>query len=242
MNEQNWAKCTNPQTMLSFLQGRASDRKLRLFGCACCRRIWDLLSDETCRRAVGVAELFADGTATDRERGRAYRQVPWKRIVATEGDAVSYAAVAAAGAVNTFHPPRRLTFPAAVYVGEVAENARFARNAHAVEMAGGGIAVHSDEWGKQGALADEAARQADLIRDIFGNVVRPIAADPAWQSPGVVGLARTIYDGRSFDRMPALADALEEAGCSITDILDHLRGPGPHVRGCWVVDLLTGRQ
>jgi hypothetical protein len=81
-----------------------------------------------------------------------------------------------------------------------------------------------------------------LLRDIFGNPFRRVAVDPAWLTPGVVELARTIYEGRAFERMPELADALEEAGCHDSAILGHCRVPGEHVRGCWVVDALLGKK
>jgi hypothetical protein len=54
-------------------------------------------------------------------------------------------------------------------------------------------------------------------------------------------MAQAIYNERGFDRLPILGDALEDAGCTDRDILDHCRGPGPHVRGCWAVDLLLGK-
>ncbi|SRR5579871_339609 len=66
--------------------------------------------------------------------------------------------------------------------------------------------------------------------------------NPAWQSSNVVSLAQAIYDERAFNRMPILADALEDAGCTNADVLNHCRKPGEHVRGCWVVDLLLGKQ
>ena len=84
--------------------------------------------------------------------------------------------------------------------------------------------------------------QSDLVRCIFGNPFRPVTADPRWLTTTVISLAYTMYEDRAFDRLPILADALEEAGCDDVDILDHLRGGGLHVRGCWVVDLLLGRQ
>jgi hypothetical protein len=83
---------------------------------------------------------------------------------------------------------------------------------------------------------------ATSLRDIFGNPFRPIALDSAWLTPKVVALAQAIYDDRAFDRMPELAAALEEAGCTNADILDHCRQPGEHVRGCWVVDLLLAKE
>ncbi len=84
--------------------------------------------------------------------------------------------------------------------------------------------------------------QANLLRDIFGNPFHPVTVDAAWLNSTVVSLAQAIYEDRAFDRLPILADALEDAGCTNADILNHCRQPGEHVRGCWVVDLLLGKQ
>jgi hypothetical protein len=80
-----------------------------------------------------------------------------------------------------------------------------------------------------------------LARDVVGNPFRPVALNPSWLTETVVALATGVYTGRAFDRMPILADALEEAGCDNADVLNHCRGEGPHVRGCWVVDLVLGK-
>ena len=90
--------------------------------------------------------------------------------------------------------------------------------------------------------AGERAHQCALLRDIFGNPFRPERLDPRWLTSTVLDLARTIYDERAYERMPILADALMDAGCDSEEVINHCRGPGPHVRGCWVVDLLTGRE
>jgi hypothetical protein len=82
--------------------------------------------------------------------------------------------------------------------------------------------------------------QCQLLRDIFGSPSRPTGIDPRWRSGDAVGVAWGIYDDRAFDRLPILADALEEAGCTNADLLSHLRGPGPHARGCWALDLVLG--
>src|SRR5262249_45247069 len=87
----------------------------------------------------------------------------------------------------------------------------------------------------------ERRAQARLLHELFGNPFRPVAADRSWLTSDVVGLARAIYDDRAFDRLPSLADALQDAGCDQADVLAHCRGGGPHVRGCWVVDLLLGK-
>jgi hypothetical protein len=97
-------------------------------------------------------------------------------------------------------------------------------------------------------LPDRSAlqqEQSQLLRCIFGNPFRRLTVQAAWLawSGGTVRtLAQAIYDERAFDRMPILADALEDAGCDDADILAHCRGDGPHVRGCWVVDLILGKQ
>jgi hypothetical protein len=94
-----------------------------------------------------------------------------------------------------------------------------------------------------GCYWDERRAQADLVREIWGNPFRPVSVPAAWLkwNDGVVpSLARSIYDERAFDRLPVLADALEDAGCRNEHLLGHLRSPGPHVRGCWALDRLLG--
>jgi hypothetical protein len=91
-------------------------------------------------------------------------------------------------------------------------------------------------------LAVERVIQADFVRDIFGNPFRPVTFDPRWRTSDVVGLARAIYDDKAFERIPILADALMDAGCEEEQIIGHCRGDGPHVRGCWVVDLVLGKE
>jgi hypothetical protein len=93
------------------------------------------------------------------------------------------------------------------------------------------------------AQAAERPMRASLLREIFGPLpIRKIKPNPLWHGTTVAGLAQSIYDDRAFDRMPILADALEDAACDNADILSHCRQPGAHVRGCWVVDLVLGRE
>jgi hypothetical protein len=82
--------------------------------------------------------------------------------------------------------------------------------------------------------------QAELLREIAGNPLRPASVDPAWltwNGGTVIALARSIYEEDRFEDLPILADALEEAGCPDTGVLDHCRLVEEHVRGCWVIDL-----
>ena len=80
-----------------------------------------------------------------------------------------------------------------------------------------------------------------LIREVFGNPFHPVAFRPEWRTDTAVTLAAQMYESRNFSAIPILADALQDAGCN-NDILDHCRGPGPHVRGCWVVDLVLRKE
>jgi hypothetical protein len=105
-------------------------------------------------------------------------------------------------------------------------------------------AAYPDRWGAHrwvGFIAP-GPRQCSRVRDMFGNPFRPVTADPAWLTPTVVALARGIYADRAFDRLPILADALQDAGCEDPEVLAHCRSDGPHVRGCWVVDLVLGKE
>lgn len=97
-----------------------------------------------------------------------------------------------------------------------------------------------EERSRQATIARKG--QFEVVRDIFGNPFRPVTFDPHWRISSVLDLANSIYDQRAFDRMPILADALVDVGCDNDDIIQHCRGPGPHVKGCWVVDLVLGKE
>ena len=100
-----------------------------------------------------------------------------------------------------------------------------------------------DIFGKLNANVIEwRSRQADRVREVVGNPFRPVTFSPAWCTDTALSLARQMYDSRDFIAMPILADALQDAGCDNEDVLAHCRGPGPHVRGCWVVDLVLGKE
>ena len=88
----------------------------------------------------------------------------------------------------------------------------------------------------------ERDQQLLFLRDIFGNPFRSVEIDPRWRTSNVVDLSQAIYQEQAFERMPILADALMDAGCDSEEMLNHCRGDGPHARGCWVVDLLLGKE
>jgi hypothetical protein len=241
MTESEWQSCTDPQAMLDFLfkSGKPSERKLRLFAVACCRRFSHLFTDEGSRQAVDVAERYADGgsSETELESARQSAMATFAEVLsrAGKGDPVAmiaYATARAATAAAWLKPlSSPLTLPSA-WVGSHA----------ATVWLPIGEAWHfgpADEIRKSMAMAECRSNLADLFRDIFRNPSSaPLAIDPAC----VLALAQRVYDERAFDRMPELADALEEADCGDREILDHCRSAGQHARGCWVVDLILAKQ
>jgi len=205
--------------MLEFLTGQASERKLRLLACACCRA-WDpelSLSDHACR-AVETTERYVDGEASREELEAA-------SVVAREA---YYLAVQEAG--------RGVR---GAWLARLAGWASGSREGHLMRI---GVMTDPDLWRRMGVPRETLL---PLIRCIFGNPFAEVSLSPEWLTWGsrtVPALAAAIHDERAFDRLPILADALEDAGCDNRDILDHLRGPGPHSRGCHVLDLLLGRN
>lgn len=225
--EADWLTYTDPQRMWDFLRGRADDRRLRLFAAACCRRVWPLLAREPARAAVEVAERLADGRADDAERRAARR--------------AAQQAAEARGVTRTPTAPKWERLAASAAYWALARSAvEAAQNAQPLVLGAIGARAGLDPAGWAAAAAERRAQVA-LLRDIFDDPSPCPPVDPAWLTPAVVSLAQTIYDGRAFNRMPELAEGLSLAGCTDGGILGHCRGPGPHVRGCWVVDLLLGK-
>ena len=112
-----------------------------------------------------------------------------------------------------------------------------ARAARRSGLAFAWAAVEYYLWAKYSPTA-----QAHLLDEVFGNPFRPVTADPRWLTSTVISIAQSIDADHAFDRLPILADALEEAGCDNPDVLNHLRGDGLHVKGCWAVDLVLRRE
>jgi hypothetical protein len=254
MTEAKWLAATDPTPMLDFLTEKVSNRKLRLFACGCFRRIWHLLIDERSREGVAVFERFVDGQTTADELKKADQAVNAATDDASdrvsEADAI-YSEDSLTG--GDFAAAEALC-SAAYGLCYVAEDVPRVANAASCAAS----AVQSEQeatvyrkdpeadldarHAREAALLAETTQQANLIRDIFGNPFQPVTLDQAWLTSDVVTLAQGIYKDRAFDRMPILADALQDAGCDNENILNHCRSDGPHVRGCWVVDLVLGQD
>jgi len=241
MTEAEWMTCTTPGPMLQCLRGRVSERKLRHFACACCQRVWHLLVDPRSRRAVEVAEGYADGQVPEEVRevvhtqARAARDAlrEHKRTSSEPGLSAAYAAAAAA--VMTVTDKTHIDHPTAEDF-----------DVFAVASIHVAFAVASsrtiDGLSPDPLRLEELRGHCQLLRDIVGNPFRSAHVDHAWLTGPVIALGSQMYEEVSFESLPLLGDALEGAGCTDADILRHCREPGEHVRGCWVVDLVLGRE
>ena len=220
MTEEQWLASDDPARMLAWRPKKGSARKRRLFACACVRRVWRSLRDERSRTAVEVAERFADGEARAAELKKAC-------------DEALTAAVSLPAPVDR-NRGYRFAASAAYCAARPTLSAATARtSAYESTVAAG---------------RREAAQQARLVRCVFGNPFRRVTLEEAWRAPAVTALALAAYEERSLPggaldpvRLAVLADALEEAGCG-EEVYGHLRQPGPHARGCWVIDLVLGRE
>lgn len=250
---EGWRGCGDPAVLLESVRDAADERRLRLFACACCRAVWDLLPEGPHRRLVEVIEAYADGQAGAAELGAA--------LAAGGEEERSVSGCAEEAEEDPVHGPRLGAIAKAVWatrsaaypaasadVFEVALDAarscvgaavlRATAQAAATKPAPADVVAGV----RAAAEATALSSQADVVRELFGNPFETVQADPSWRTAPVVELARSIYTGGDFGRLPELAAALEAAGCAAGHVLDHCRTPRGHVRGCWVLDLLLGHE
>jgi hypothetical protein len=266
MTEADWETCEDPLVMVHFitsrrpltppspplwaimyrrmtdLRRRPLDRKLRLFACACCRRIWPLLGPAA-QALVETSERYADGQARPGELVRAIQLTFHEERAAQP---------LLRQAVSSRRAARRQRGQARARA--LAANAARA-SAHedgdsAAEMVQQPAAIARALWGRNSGrlrcVADERRFQAALLRDVLGPLpFRQILLDPFWltrNNEAVRTLAKAVYPSPRPGDLTELANALEDAGCADPLILAHCRGPGPHVRGCFVTDLILNKQ
>jgi hypothetical protein len=246
MDETEWLACSEPNRMMRDLRPKAHasydsrswfpgrrqrdqlPRRWRLFLAAYCRRIYPRLTNEFARRLIEHGEQFIDARPGEHLPDELFKDE--LRDSARSSEAVGVL--------------RGMTWALASAAGELRRVAGVAVSKATPERSARQAAL-------QAAMVAEARAQCDLLRDLFGNPFRRVLLDRAWLSwdGGIVAsLSQAAEQQRgpcgALDpaRLAVLADALEDSGCCDEDILSHLRGPGPHVRGCWVIDLLLKRK
>jgi hypothetical protein len=235
MTESEWLACADLHSLLEYVSLTPSERKRRLSLVACAGRLPRTLICPEIEEAVGLVSRLAEGAGRSEDADILYIAMMDR---ASEFSPLALTDVAKAQAEV-----------AAAIVGETIPW-RVWMLAHVVGMA---VGTPFDETGRKQvfvwtpelteAIQKEQQAASEILRDIYGRLLfRPVSLDPSWLTSDVVALAEGIYAENAFDRMPILADALQDAGCDSPDILNHCRQPGKHVRGCWVVDMLTGRK
>jgi len=207
-----WLNGTDPMPLLRHIQKKGSVRKMRLLAVIPARLRWAEIPEKPFRQAIETAERHADGCATDAELA-AYREQLYGYL--------------------GFQFPGGISPETNRIVHHLAFTTTYAPTLRPL--------VPGGTWTYCVSLVGETL--CPIIRDIFGNPFRPVAFSPEWRTDTAVELARQMYESRDFSAMPILADALQDAGCDNEDILKHCRDANqPHVRGCWVVDLVLDKE
>jgi hypothetical protein len=243
MTEADWLVCEDPGSQLSFLREKAGNRKFWLFVAAGAGIASHVLPEQIRQEIVQVGIGFADGTVTQEERLRVHDSAQgWKERCVEEQDFFRAAylrdwqdVLAGPGASPRGYPSD--------------EGARRLREGLATAQERG---FRVARWIAEVKCYPQTPLDASyrttlcgMLRDLFGNPFRPVSCHSdwlRWNGDFIAALAAGMYLDNTFDRLPILADALEDAGCTDRAILDHCRSPGSHVRGCWVVDLLLGKS
>jgi hypothetical protein len=232
MTEEEWLTATDPVPMVWLIRKKQGiARRQRLVACACYRASWEMVGDKQFDWVIEFGERFADGEfdsdaalatlekASERARAHVNPQSleelhMFDRMIRT---------------VTCVSPHSNV--PLAFLVPEEPTSLKRIRN------------VIRSWFRTPDREEPKPPIWCHLIRDIFGNPFRPISFLPEWRTSTVLALAQGIYEERAIDRMPILADALQDCGCDNEDILNHCRDEkATHVRGCWVVDLVLGKE
>jgi hypothetical protein len=241
--EAEWSAYTDPEDLIVYLQKQGHDpcgRKLRLLAVACCRRLWHLLPEPQ-RQAVEVAEQVAEGVELAAEE--------WDRLADSIEDGEGFAEGSRV----------RLAATSAIYASSADFRIGRVFNRCAEALTWSELLAQQPALGNSLTYLNELRRgnlrqrfdalfpsklkeQCRLVFEIFGHLFLGVTFEAAWRTPNVTAVGRAIYDERRFGDLPILADALEEAGCTSAELLDHCRGGGEHVRGCWAVDLVLDRS
>src|SRR5579884_1919735 len=240
MTEQEWLACTDVSKMVSQhplrSEPRVSERTLRLLTIAALLPSRDFLTGERSRKAIEILERRAEGMATTEELATAAAEA---QAAADEVEGKDQVAAQAVAMALSYGGP---ALPALGWLWDGPDAAidKARSNYFAVPtLAAQALAVARLGRGKgyerfHAIVKADLARQANVLRDVLGNPFRPVSGNPGWFTATVKNLATGIYEEHAFDRMPVLADALEDAGCDDHDMLAHCQTPGLHVRGCWV--------
>ena len=263
MTEAGWLNGCSYRRMYDVVRNRATTRQVRLYMVACCRLMASEFFDGRILCALEIAERCADDPQTE-----AVANAVWDELVTSprprlpeagpEGELARgimavwqlldkwWGGVCYKSARHAIAHAAYLCLrdrPREIFTGGAGNAAEYCAQAidHAESLLLGGERKDVELDGPETETEIRRAI-ANLLRDIFGNPLRPITFDDSWLTPNVLSLTRQMYDSSDFSAMPILADALQDAGCTNDHVLNHCRGDGPHIRGCWVVDSVLTKE
>ena len=217
MTEAEWLESGEPLKLVQHLIGAAGERRLRLAACGCCRLFRSRLYLPIALAALDLCERLAENLRDETAR----RELGGARQELLGFTRHRYSVVEQGNALRAVASAARPVGDPDTYRQDVCH-----------------VVITLLE-------PSNRLRRTQLyrvLRDIFGSPFRPVTFSPEWRTDTALTLTRTMYESCDFSAMPILADALQDAWCASAEVLDHCRGPGPHVRGCWVVDLVLGKE
>jgi hypothetical protein len=227
--EEEWTNCEFIRPLIRLIDAaQAGERKPWLFTAACVRRVMGTPHIGEHRELAERLEQLGDGSSTATEAHRVAAALRDIRLRCTDVMGGWYWQASIDYSEEPETEPYRIAWG-------TAEAAIIAAGRQTRIRAG-----LPDDRPEEADWAAEERGICDLIRCVFGNPLRPLPRELPWATPTVIAVARSIYEDRAFDRLPILADALEDAGCADEQSLIHCRNSGLHSRGCWVVDAMLG--
>lgn len=236
MTEAEWLACADPRDLMEYLHGQLTERKLRLFACACCGPAWERVTEACCRNAVAVALRYADGQATAEELKAAHGAAQNGKPLFQDANWAAAWTAAPAALLAADQASNQAAQALARVQAEAAKSAAWGAVRSGATEQDRGAAWARFEAATEAALAQERAWQAELLRELAGNPFRPIPLVEDLPA-AVTQLAEALYAGEECAF--ALHDALEEAGHAA--LAEHFLS-ADHPRGCWALDRLLGRS
>jgi hypothetical protein len=227
MTEAEWLACADPETLLDFLRDRTTERKFRLFAVSA---IWQLMmsfGDNETKKVVEVVSQAAEGAFNRSELRDEREKIGTWSYPSVPASLTSDYVTRAAGLGLETDPLRAVLMMVSAVTHLEAELL---------------TKKPSDPASRDLVRLQCSCRLISQINDIFGNPFRSTGIKRDWRTSTVLALTQGIHTDRVFDRLAILADALQDAGCENEDILNHCRSESVHVRGCWVIDLILGKE
>ncbi|QJW93189.1 hypothetical protein [Frigoriglobus tundricola] len=239
MTEADWLTTTDFETHVRFVADRLSPRRSRLLAAGFCRAASSLFDLPDLIAALAVVEEYADGLAPVAELDKARQFCRALALRANEAYTRHYDG-GLSGAED--YVRRELGWAVSFTAGGLVPVVDVGtRAAHAAVQARTGAGL-LQSVADTPATAEQARVMLGVVWDVVGNPFRPVAFEPTWRTDTVVSLARQVYESREFGALPILADALQDAGCDNSHVLTHCRHESGHVRGCWVLDGVLGKE